>query len=150
MCEDDVASKRLHVAGGWLLARLALGARRRLDAGDDAACRSDPTFTRASPGLAVAEQLPQIIIIIIKIRRPNGEALENFPPAEGRPVGGVQGGQRPPAQHYSIIIIIIIIIKRLYKARKQAGYCTGVQATGHPPSTRDTDSPVAVRSHYLH
>ena len=31
--------------------------------GDDAACRSDPTFTRASPGLAVAEQLPQIIII---------------------------------------------------------------------------------------
>ena len=27
---------------------------------DDAACRSDPTFTRASPGLAVAEQLPQI------------------------------------------------------------------------------------------
>ena len=26
----------------------------------DAACRSDPTFTRASPGLAVAEQLPQI------------------------------------------------------------------------------------------
>ena len=28
--------------------------------GDDAACRSDPTFTRASPGLAVAEQLPQI------------------------------------------------------------------------------------------
>ena len=27
----------------------------------DAACRSDPTFTRASPGLAVAEQLPQII-----------------------------------------------------------------------------------------
>ena len=26
---------------------------------DDAACRSDPTFTRASPGLAVAEQLPQ-------------------------------------------------------------------------------------------
>ena len=35
--------------------------------------RSDPTFTRASPGLAVAEQLPQIII---KIRRPHGEALE--------------------------------------------------------------------------
>ena len=35
--------------------------------GDDAACRSDPTFTRASPGLAVAEQLPQIIIIIIII-----------------------------------------------------------------------------------
>ena len=34
---------------------------------DDAACRSDPTFTRASPGLAVAEQLPQIIIIIIII-----------------------------------------------------------------------------------
>ena len=33
--------------------------------GDDAACRSDPTFTRASPGLAVAEQLPQNIIIII-------------------------------------------------------------------------------------
>ena len=32
--------------------------------GDVAACRSDPTFTRASPGLAVAEQLPQIIIII--------------------------------------------------------------------------------------
>ena len=28
--------------------------------GDVAACRSDPTFTRASPGLAVAEQLPQI------------------------------------------------------------------------------------------
>ena len=27
--------------------------------GDDADCRSDPTFTRASPGLAVAEQLPQ-------------------------------------------------------------------------------------------
>ena len=27
---------------------------------DVAACRSDPTFTRASPGLAVAEQLPQI------------------------------------------------------------------------------------------
>ena len=35
--------------------------------GDDAACRSDPTFTRASPGLAVAEQLPQIISIIISI-----------------------------------------------------------------------------------
>ena len=35
--------------------------------GDDAACRSDPTFTRASPGLAVAEQLPQIIIIIVII-----------------------------------------------------------------------------------
>ena len=32
---------------------------------DDAACRSDPTFTRASPGLAVAEQLPQIMFIII-------------------------------------------------------------------------------------
>ena len=30
---------------------------------DVAACRSDPTFTRASPGLAVAEQLPQTIII---------------------------------------------------------------------------------------
>ena len=29
----------------------------------DAACRSDPTFTRASPGLAVVEQLPQITII---------------------------------------------------------------------------------------
>ena len=43
--------------------------------GDDAACRSDPTFTRASPGLAVAEQLPQIIIIV-KIRRLNGEAPE--------------------------------------------------------------------------
>ena len=41
-----------------------------------------------------------IIIIIIDFRRPNGEALENFPPAEGRPVEGVQGGQRPPAQHY--------------------------------------------------
>ena len=35
--------------------------------GDDAACRSDPTFTRASPGLAVAEQLPQIITVIIVI-----------------------------------------------------------------------------------
>ena len=34
---------------------------------DDAACRSDPTFTRASPGLAVAEQLPQIITVIIVI-----------------------------------------------------------------------------------
>ena len=33
----------------------------------DAACRSDPTFTRASPGLAVAEQLPQIITVIIVI-----------------------------------------------------------------------------------
>ena len=32
------------------------GTRRECD---DAACRSDPTFTRASPGLAVAEQLPQ-------------------------------------------------------------------------------------------
>ena len=32
--------------------------------GDDAACRSDPTFTRASPGLAVAEQLPQIVFTI--------------------------------------------------------------------------------------
>ena len=32
--------------------------------GDVATFRSDPTFTRASPGLAVAEQLPQIIIII--------------------------------------------------------------------------------------
>ena len=47
--------------------------------GDDAACRSDPTFTRASPGLAVAEQLPQIIIIITyhslpaKGRLPNGK-----------------------------------------------------------------------------
>ena len=37
------------------------------DAGDVAACRSDPTFTRASPGLAVAEQLPQIIFTIIII-----------------------------------------------------------------------------------
>ena len=36
--------------------------------GDDAACRSDPTFTRASPGLAVAEQLPQIINPLIIIR----------------------------------------------------------------------------------
>ena len=27
-------------------------------AGDDAACRSDPTFTRASPGLAVAQATP--------------------------------------------------------------------------------------------
>ena len=35
--------------------------------GDVAACRSDPTFTRASPGLAVAEQLPQSIIISILI-----------------------------------------------------------------------------------
>ena len=35
--------------------------------GRDAACRSDPTFTRASPGLAVVEQLPQIVIIIIII-----------------------------------------------------------------------------------
>ena len=35
--------------------------------GDDAACRSDPTFTRASPGLAVAEQLPQIIFTTIII-----------------------------------------------------------------------------------
>ena len=41
-----------------------------------------------------------IIIIIIRIKRPNGEALENFLPAEGRPVGRVRGGQRPPAQHY--------------------------------------------------
>ena len=52
-----------------------------------------------------------MIIIIIKIKRPNGEALEASPPAEGRPArGGAGGGQRPPAQHYSIIIIIIIII----------------------------------------
>ena len=34
---------------------------------DAAACRSDPTFTRASPGLAVAEQLPQINTNIIQI-----------------------------------------------------------------------------------
>ena len=34
---------------------------------DVAACRSDPTFTRASPGLAVAEQLPQIINPLIII-----------------------------------------------------------------------------------
>ena len=42
-------------------------------------------------------------------KRPKGEALEASPPANGRPAGGVQGGQRPPAQHYFIIIIIIII-----------------------------------------
>ena len=44
----------------------------------------------------------QIIIIIGDFRRPNGEALENFPPAEGRPVGGVRGGGSPPATtiHY--------------------------------------------------
>ena len=46
------------------------------------------------------------MISIIKIKRPNGEALEASPPANGRPAGGVQGGQRPPAQHYSIIITI--------------------------------------------
>ena len=77
-----------------------------------------------------------MIIIIIKIKRPNGEALEASPPANGRPAGGVQGGaapptqnyyvlrrptnfrrpagvqggQRPPAQHYSIIVIFIITI----------------------------------------
>ena len=38
-----------------------------------------------------------IIIIIIKIKRPNGEALEASPPANGRPAGEVRGGQRPPA-----------------------------------------------------
>ena len=43
-----------------------------------------------------------IINIIMNFRRPNGEALENFPPAEGRPVGGVRGGGSPPATiiHY--------------------------------------------------
>ena len=35
------------------------------------------------------------MLIIIKIRRPNGEAPENFPPANGRPVGGVQGEAAP-------------------------------------------------------
>ena len=37
---------------------------------DDAACRSDPTFTRASPGLAVAEQLPQInnVVKVLKVK----------------------------------------------------------------------------------
>ena len=43
-------------------------------------------------------------------KRLKGKALEASPPAEGRPAGGVQGGQRPPAQHFIIIIIIIIII----------------------------------------
>ena len=43
------------------IADLAYSGVRR--PGRDAACRSDPTFTRASPGLAVAEQLPQIITI---------------------------------------------------------------------------------------
>ena len=78
--------------------------------GRDAACRSDPTFTRASPGLAVAEQLPQIIIIIIiiKIRRPNGEALEIL----RRPTAGQQGrcGGAAPPRPTSISILSLILI----------------------------------------
>ena len=61
--------------------------------------------------ITVVEQLPQIIIIIIKIRRPNCEALENFPPANGRPVAGVRGGSAPPP---NIIIIIIIITIQIF------------------------------------
>ena len=36
-------------------------------------------------------------------KRPKGEALEASPPANGRPAGGVQGGQRPPAQHHPLL-----------------------------------------------
>ena len=44
-----VPAHRIHII------RLAIFSAARVDElGDDAACRSDPTFTRASPGLAVA------------------------------------------------------------------------------------------------
>ena len=43
------------------------------------------------------------MIIIIKIRRPKGEALENFPPAEGRPVGGGAGGREPPRYRHPLL-----------------------------------------------
>ena len=55
-----------------------------------------------------------IIIVIIKIKRTNGKALKASPPANGRPAGGVQGGQCPPAQHYCIIITITILRKLFY------------------------------------
>ena len=51
-----------------------------------------------------------MIIIIIKIKRPNGEALEASPPANGRPAREVQGGAAPPAQHHSISIIFVCFI----------------------------------------
>ena len=59
-------------AHGLVRARVSQKAKRKVQRnlaanGDDAACRSDPTFTRASPGLAVAEQLPQISFTIIII-----------------------------------------------------------------------------------
>ena len=38
-------------------------------------------------------------------KRPKGEALEASLPANGRPAGGVQGRQRPSAQHFIIIKI---------------------------------------------
>ena len=49
-------------------------------------------------------------IIIIKIKRPNGEALEASPPANGRPSGGVQGGAAPPRPKLFVVIIMIITI----------------------------------------
>ena len=61
-----------------------------------------------------------ITIILIKIKRPNGEALEASPPANGRPAGGVQGGQRPSAQHYFIIIMMIIINDNNHNYQNQA------------------------------
>ena len=67
-------------------------------------------------------------------KRPKGEALEASPPANGRPAGGVQGGQRPPAQNYTttttvtdtvtVTIIITIIFYNLNKAGWPAGLYT--------------------------
>ena len=108
-----------------------------------------------------------MIIIIIKIKRPNGEAPEisrrpkagqqggfgggqrppdtiihynrkfrrsarASPPANGRPAGGVQGAQRPPAQNHTttttftvtVTVTIIIIFYNLNKAGWSAGLYT--------------------------
>ena len=86
--------------------REALETLRRPTAGQQGGCRGG---SAPPPNIILSLSL-MIIIIIIKIKRPNGEALETSLPANGRLAGGLQGEQRPPAQHYSIIIIIIIII----------------------------------------
>ena len=79
-----------------------------------------------------------IITIIIDFRRPNGEALENFPPAEGRPVVGVRGGGSPPATtiHY-YNNTLQHFFTTIFTTRPKAEFTGGVRGGGSPPATND-------------
>ena len=70
-------------------------------------------------------------------KAPERRSARDSPPANGWPAGGVQGGQRPPAQNYTtttttttttvtvtVTIIITIIFYNLNKAGWPAGLYT--------------------------